>query len=195
MSIVYLISVDELMERTTIDKNVETKIIESSIFDAQEIDLQNVLGTRLLNKLKTDIIAGTITGVYKTLLDDYIYNYLIKTSERRALLFMWIKFRNKGLMQQNSENSNPVDFETFNKVRSELLNDIEFYENKLKAYLLDEQSNLPEFANWNSDNKWSNSKPDQNDSYFSGIHLEPNRFCRGSAELDYLQSIQNKYIV
>lgn len=195
VNMVFFLSSDVLKERTTIDLNVEDKILDNSILDAQEIDLQNVIGTRLYNRLKTDVMNNSVTGTYKTLLDDYIFYFLLKYAQRRALLYMWVKFRNKGLMQQNSENSQPVDLSIFDKVRGEILNDCEFYSNRLKLFLMDYQDSLIEYRDWNNDNKLSNMNPDINNSYFSGLHLEPANTYRNTWMSDFEQSKNNGSII
>ena len=171
MANTYWLSVNTLKEESTLDSNIEDKLIKSSIIDGQEIDIQSILGTRLFNKISTDIDGATVSGVYKTLLDNYITPALIKFSERRALLYIWIKIRNKSVISEGSEYGNTVDMEMFNMVRRDLLDSAEYFSNRLKLYLIEEVDNYPEYKNWNSDTKCYNVKPNKNDSFFCGIQL------------------------
>lgn len=168
---VYMMSVNDLKEYSTIDYSVEDKLLENSIYDAQKIDVQAILGTRLYKALETKIISGSISGetAYKTLLDDYVFDVLMKSAQTRALLFVFAKIRNKGIMEQNSDNSNPVDITILNKMRDELQNDFEYFSNKLKQYLCEVE--LPEYKNYNPDSLDYFETPNKQDSYFTGIYL------------------------
>lgn len=171
---VYFLSVNDLKSYTTINYDVEDKLLENSIYDAQKIDIQAILGTRLYKALETKIISGSISGetYYKELLDDYIFEALLKSAQMRALLFVYAKIRNKGIMEQNSDNSNPVDITILNKMRDEIQNDFEYFSNKLKLYLIEYQdSRFPEYKNYNPDSLDYYERPNKQDSYFCGVYL------------------------
>jgi hypothetical protein len=169
-------SVDDLKSYSTIDYSVEDKLLENSIYDAQQIDIQSIIGTRLYKKLETDIIAGTLATEYQTLMDDYIFEALLKSSQSRALMFIYAKIRNKGVMEQNSDNSETVDITILNKMRAEIQNDFEYFSNKLKEFLCEYKDTLyPEYKDYDPDNLKYYTKPDKSDSYFSGIYLDDGR--------------------
>jgi len=169
-----MMSVNDLKEYSTIDYSVEDKLLENSIYDAQKIDLQAIIGTRLYKALETKIISGSISGEtsYKTLLDDYIFDVILKASQSRALMFIFAKIRNKGIIEQNSDNSNPVDITILNKMRDEIQNDFEYFSNKLKDYLCDYVDTYPEYKDYNPDGLSSYDTPNKTNSYFTGIYLE-----------------------
>jgi len=171
---VYFMSVDDLKSYSTIDYSVEDKLLENSIYDAQKIDVQAILGTRLYKALETKIISGSISGetIYKTLLDDYIFDVLLKSAQSRALMFIYAKIRNKGIQEQNSDNSNPVDITILNKMRDEIQNDCEYFSNKLKLYLNDQKENIIEFKDYNPDSLDYYDTPNKSNSFFTGIYLE-----------------------
>jgi len=166
-----MMSVNDLKEYSTIDYSVEDKLLENSIYDAQKIDVQAILGTRLYKALETKIISGSISGetAYKTLLDDYIFDVLMKSAQMRGLLYVFAKIRNKGIMEQSSDNSNPVDITILNKMRDEIQNDFEYFSNKLKQYLCEVE--LPEYKDYNPDSLDYYDTPNKTDSYFTGIYL------------------------
>jgi hypothetical protein len=166
---VYFMSTDDLKSYTTIDYNVEDKLLEISIYDAQQIDIQAQIGTRLYKALETQIIADTLAGDYKILLDDYIFNVLLKSAQKRALMFVYAKIRNKGVQIQDSDNSTPVDITILNKMRDEISNDFEYFSNKLKQFLC--ESDIPEYDTYNPDSLSYYTVPDKDDSYFSGLYL------------------------
>jgi hypothetical protein len=64
-----------LKERSSLHENVDDKLIYPEIKAAQDMYIMPLLGSTLMNKLQTDIAAGTLSGNYKLLM----YNYLIDT--------------------------------------------------------------------------------------------------------------------
>lgn len=169
------ISVDDLKKNTPIDMNVEDSILEMSILDSQNIDIQDILGTTLYTSIVSLVTSGDISSEdysdYKNLLDDFIWPLQIKFSLYRSVMPMRVSFRNKGLMENNSDNSAPVDKEFVTYVENKIRNDVEFYSNKLKGYLCwffdkypDEKCNTP-------DNRADYTEPNRKDSYYPGIYL------------------------
>jgi len=137
-----LLSVNDLKNNTPIDLNVD----DNTISDVENAD-------------------------YKTLIDDWVWPLQIKFALYRAIMPMRVSFRNKGLMENTSENSTPVDKEFVTFIEHRVKNDIEFYSNKLKGYLCwffeqypDDKCDKPDFRN-------DYTEPNQKDSYNSGIYL------------------------
>jgi len=176
MAKVYFISTNYLKEQTTIDANIEDKMLNQSIMDAQNIDIQAILGTRLYKTLQVKITGSTISGIYKTLLDDYIENALIKFAERRSLIYLYTKIKNSSVVTQNDAGSNPVEIQILNKLRGEISDDAEFYSNKLKLYLEQNKSSIPEYQTPNPDALDHYMNPNKQDSFFAGLHLNTGNY-------------------
>jgi hypothetical protein len=71
--------------------------------------IQNYLGTDLYNKISADIIAGTLSGDYLNLVQDYIQPMLIHFAMVDYLPFASYELRNGGLFRHRSENAdNPT---------------------------------------------------------------------------------------
>ena len=88
-----------------IDDNVGAKTIAISIADAQDMFIEPLLGTRLTNKLTDDIVANTLTGNYKILLEDYVAPALVRFAEYQLIPSNHYRIRNKGLTTKQSESS------------------------------------------------------------------------------------------
>ncbi len=174
---VYFLSVDDLKSYTTVNYAVDDKLLENSIIDAQLIDIEPIIGTRLYKKLEQMITGSTVSGYYKILLDDYIWNTLIKASEKRSLVWVYAKIRNKGIQNQESDNSVSVEITIVNKLEMKLGQDFEFFSNKLKSYLTENVNNFPEYKNYNPESLDYYIKPDKSDSFFSGIYLGDENDC------------------
>jgi hypothetical protein len=167
---IYFTTVQNIKDKTTIDDSVDDKLILNSIYDSQRIDIEPILGTKLYKKIETDI-QNNITGVYKILLDDYIMPTLIKAVERRSVIYIYMKIRPKGIINQDDITGHNVDTQMFNKLRHEILDDFEYYSNRLKSFLI--YSDIEEY-NGNTEDEL---KPNKNNAYFSGIHLGIKKNC------------------
>jgi len=66
MANVLLISRNDITRYTALNGNVDQDKFLQFIYIAQQIHILNFLGTDLLEKLKSDIAAGSLTGNYQT---------------------------------------------------------------------------------------------------------------------------------
>jgi hypothetical protein len=68
MATALLITRDDLVRFTAVNGNVDTDKFIQFVKIAQDIHIQNYLGTKLLQKIQADIIAGTLAGNYESCL-------------------------------------------------------------------------------------------------------------------------------
>ena len=71
-----------LLSNTALNGSVDQDLIRPILIMQQDKQILPFLGTDLYNKLKNDIIAGTVSGVYQTLLEDYIQPAWIVTGKQ-----------------------------------------------------------------------------------------------------------------
>jgi hypothetical protein len=117
MAKVLFIKRDDLVRNSVISGNVDSDKFLQFIEIAQEIHIQNYLGTKLYDKLREDIIADTLPVAYATLLDDYIQPMLIHWAMVEYLPHAAYTIGNGGAYKHTAENSiamekNEVDFLT-----------------------------------------------------------------------------------
>ena len=110
-----LISRTDLVKFTAVNGNVDTDKFIQFIKIAQDVHIQTMLGTDLLNRIKSDIIADTLANPYLALLTEYIKPMLIHWAMVEYLPFAAYTIANKGVYKHSSENSenvekNEVDF-------------------------------------------------------------------------------------
>lgn len=147
MTTVQLISEAKIREFTDMNNNVDSKLISNAIREAQDIELQRLLGTLLYNKILSDVQSNTLTGAYKTLVDDWIQNFLLYATYYITLEYIYMRPRNNGLLTpQGGENSESVDRQMFNVKRQSVQNKREFYAEKLTDYLIENQNSYPEIS-------------------------------------------------
>lgn len=100
---VYLISEDTLKTETILNDNVSAEYFSSAIETAQEIYLQQLIGTSLLNDLCEKVRDDKLTADDKELLDDYITPFLKFKVLCEVTLPIAFKYRNAGVVQTNNE--------------------------------------------------------------------------------------------
>jgi hypothetical protein len=167
MNKVKFISVKYFKSNTTVQGNVDDDIILPFIYRAQDIDLQQVLGTTFYNRLKEAVINNDLNADEENLLRTYIQPMLVDYSLYYLIPHISYKFTNKAVSQQNSEFSNPSDLSDIKYIRQSVLDMAEFYKTRLVKYLCD-YSNL--FAEYNNpDDKENLSKSGK--SYFNGLYI------------------------
>ena len=132
---VYFISPDDVKKNSTFDVNVEDKLLLSNIIDSMEIDLYSILGTKLYEKIYTDVETSSLSGNYKILMDDFITPLLIKTVQLRSLPDIWIKIREKGVLLKEDEGNSSVSIKLLNKLEDKIKSDYSVYQNRLTDYL------------------------------------------------------------
>jgi hypothetical protein len=147
MTTVQLISEAKIREFTDMNNNVDSKLISNAIREAQDIDLQRLLGTLLYNKILSDVQSNTLAGAYKTLVDDWIQNFLLYATYYNTLEYIYMRPRNNGLLTPTGgENSESVDRAMYNVKRQSVMNKREFYAEKLTDYLIENQNSYPEIS-------------------------------------------------
>lgn len=174
---IYFLTVQRLKEKTPVNFNVEPQLITMSIDDAQEINIQQAVGTVLYKKLETLIENGNITEAgnskYKTLLDDLIEPALIRWVLVEVIQFIHLKIQNKTIAKENSDNSVPADMKELYSLRGSIKNKAEFYTERLINFLVANSSDYPEYSA-NSD--CDEMKPSKS-QYSSGIVLGSGSKC------------------
>jgi hypothetical protein len=109
MATALLITRDDLVRFTATNGNVDTDKFIQFIKIAQDTHIQNFLGTKLLEKIQSDIVAGTLTGNYESLVENLVKPMLIHWAMVEFLPFAAYTIANKGVYKHSSENSEKVE--------------------------------------------------------------------------------------
>jgi hypothetical protein len=142
-----ILSWTKLKQYTDLNDSVDPDLLKNAVREAQDIDLQRIIGTLLYQKLLSDIDASTLTGYYKTLVDDYVQDFLLYAAYRYALQNIYIRPRNNGLLQPTGgDNSQVVDRQVFEMKRQAGVNKMEYYADRLSRYITEEEANFPELT-------------------------------------------------
>jgi len=157
------ISTNDIVKYTMLNGNVDPDTYTQFIFQAQQIHIQNYLGTKLYNKINDGIVAGTLTQPYLDLLKDYIKFMVIWYAMVEFLPYASIKISEKGVFKHNSENSTTVDKIEIDSLVANARDTAQSYTNRFIDFMSFNQVLFPEY-NTNSN---SDVYPDK-DANFSG---------------------------
>jgi hypothetical protein len=142
-----LLSEARLKAFTDLNDYVDPELLKSAIREAQIIHLTRVLGTRLYNKIMTDVDNNTLTQKYRDLIDNYILDYLLYATYFVALEYIWLRPRNNGLLQPNGgDNANSVDMVIYDKKRTSVESKMEYFAERLVDHLTFNTQNYPEYT-------------------------------------------------
>lgn len=157
---------EDITKFTALNGNVDPDKFIPFVKVAQDIHIQNYLGTDLFNKINNDIVAGTISGVYLTLLTTYIKPMVIHWAMVEYLPWASYSVANKGLYKHGSENAENVAKEEVDFLIEKERDIAQHYTERFVKYMCNNSSTFPEY-NSNSNGDMS---PDQN-SFHTGWYL------------------------
>jgi hypothetical protein len=167
MAYVLFISEEKLKDSTAINLNVDVNLLLPYVRQAQKLYVETKLGTKLTQKLKDEIVAGTLAGVYKTLVDEYIGDMLPNWAFYHAIPFLRFKIENGNIYSKTSETGTALSTEEAQHLREEVRNTAEYYTERMIEYVTNNTSSFPEY----STNSGADVTPDRN-AYYNGMNLE-----------------------
>lgn len=173
LNITYIIDEATIKDLTTIDSNVDVKLLEKAIRNAQDIQIQTALGTALYRKILSDIDANTLAGDYLTLTDQYVSPALVEWVNFYAKPHLLYKLRNKSIDTQGGDSSSPISEGEMRQLREEDKNLAEWYTQRLKDYLCENHELFPEL---DQNNTADMIQPDK-DNYTTNIFLGDEKTC------------------
>ena len=174
MSTVLLISQTKLKAFTTIHQNTDEALLTSGVFMAQELGLQNLLGTKgydyYTNLVKSvQLSGGSMSQADKIMLDEYIAPYLIHRAYFEVIPEIWSRKMNKGIQVGASEQGNAIDIKGMSYLRDIELGRYNFYAQRMMDRLQAFPSDYPWYYSYTDKDGMPNSKQ----NYFGGIFFTP----------------------
>lgn len=171
MSYTLFISESRLKRLTAVHANVEPDELIPFVLQAQDIYIQELLGTKFYNNLKLRVISGTTTGPETILLNNYIAPTLANYAVYMALPSMNYKMKNKSVLNPSAEEAQNVDLSELKYLRESVKNTAEFYRERTREYLIDNENDYPDYVNFGIDGM----APNKMNTYSSGIVI-PTRY-------------------
>lgn len=135
---------------------------------AQDTEVQNYLGTKLLEKIQDLIIAGTINdpanAAYKTLLETYVKPMTIYWALVCYMPFAAYTVANGGVYKHTSESSITVDKDEVDYLVEKYRDIAQFYTNNFIDFMVYNQNTYPEY----NANTQDDTYPDTSNADFGG---------------------------
>ena len=144
---------NDLVKYTAVNGNVDTDKFIQFVKIAQDIHIQNYLGSDLFNKISDDIIASNLTGDYLTLVNDYVKPMVIHWAMVEYLPFAAYTVSNKGVYKHSSENSENVSKDEVDFLIEKERNTAQYYTERFISYItFNASTKFPEYyTNSNED--------------------------------------------
>jgi hypothetical protein len=154
---------NDIVKFTALNGNVDVDKFIQFVKIAQDIHIQNYLGSKLFQKLQADIVANTLTGNYQTLVTTYVKPMLIHWGMVEYLPFAAYTIANKGVYKHSSENSENVDKNEVDYLLEKERNIAQNYTQRFIDYMAFNQNLFPEYRS----NKNNDIFPDSMNNYTS----------------------------
>lgn len=171
---VLMISTQFLKNNTVINENVDDELLEPFIVTAQNIRIERVLGSDLFNNIVSNIENNAVSGINKTILDNYLQPALTQWTLYEALPYILFKLTNKSISKKDSENSVSADLSEMQYLRKNVRDVAEYLDQRFIEFLEEEwnNGNLPLYRGGNSN--LDDIRPTTS-TYFNGMYLGDGR--------------------
>lgn len=156
-----LVTRNDIVKFTALNGNVDTDNFIQWVKVAQDIHIQNYLGTDLIERIKTDIINEDLSGDYLNLVVTYVKPMLIHFAMMEYLPFAAYTIANKGVYKHSSENSTNVEKNEIDYLVEKERSIAQHYTERFIDYMSFNQSLFPEY----NSNSNGNMYPDTQNNY------------------------------
>ena len=149
MATTLFINRTDLIRNSIMDGNVDTDKFIQFIKIAQEIDVQQIMGTKMYDGLSTAIpnIDLAANARWKTVLDDYIVPMLIWYAQSNYMPFAAYQIKNGGVFKHTSENAQSVDKNEIDFLVEKARTNAEWYSRRFIDFMSFNQTTYPEYTN------------------------------------------------
>jgi hypothetical protein len=136
MATVLFINRTNLVRNSILDGNVDTDKFIQFVKIAQQIDIQQIIGTKMYDGL-----------TWKTILDDYIVPMLIWYAQSNYYPFAAYQISNGGVYKHTSENSVSVDKNEVDFLVEKARTNADWYSRRFIDFMSFNQATYPEYTN------------------------------------------------
>lgn len=140
-----LISEDTLKGESIISDNVDMKILVPTIELVQDIYLQPIIGTKLLDGLKQRIYSDTLSSDDKLLLEMYIEKVIVYGVLSEGSTPLVYKYMNKSIAKSTSDTTENATLEEVRYLFKKYADRMQWYLTRLDDFLCAYVNSYPEF--------------------------------------------------
>lgn len=139
-----LINRDTLMTLTSLNGNIDSDKVLPFIKVSQDTQIEPILGSKLMDKLKELVDNNNVTGDYQILLEQYVAPCLAHYTVSEFIPFIQYEIANGGVFQHQSENSATPSRQDGSRLADNELNQAQHYGKRLIDYLCANTGKFPE---------------------------------------------------
>ena len=162
------ITTEDIKRYSVLSGNVDPDKFIYMVEISQDTEVQNYLGTKLLEKLQDLILAGTIglpaNAAYKTLLETYVKPMTIYWALVCYMPFAAYSVGAKGVFKGSSETAETVDKDEVDYLVEKYRDIAQFYTNNFIDFMVYNQATYPEYNSNTNDDIY----PDTSNADFGG---------------------------
>ena len=163
MATALLITRDDIVRFTNVNGYVDVDKFFLFCLISQDIHIQSMLGTKLLEKIQADIIAGTLADPYLNLLTKYVKPVQIHFAMVEYLPYAAYTVANKGVYKHGAENSETVSKEEVDFMIEKQRQTAMHYKERFVDFICNNSASFPEYNANDGEDMFPN-----NDTNFTG---------------------------
>ena len=165
---VLLVSEQRMKQWTSLDNNIRIDVLTPSILNAQEVYIQDSLGTKFFDRLKEGVRNNDLTADESMFLRDYVGPALMQYALYLLLPNLKYKMVEKGILNGTSEETQPTTLQELQYLRETTMETAQFYDQRLRQFLIQNPNMFQQWLTWDN-----NGMPRNADTpYFSGLQTE-----------------------
>lgn len=139
------ISREDLIRYTPVSGNLDFDRVIQYIEIAQDIHVQGLLGGNLYTKLQNDVINGTLSGQYETLVKNHVKPLLCHYAFLEFLPFAQFTVGNKGVFKHTSESAETLNSSDISMMTETTRDTAQHYATRMVDYLCNYPTDFPEY--------------------------------------------------
>ena len=148
MKNILLISEDKVKTLTNLDDNIFGKWLLPAMREAQDVNLQSIIGSCLYNYILNLVDSGDIAleanELYKDLLDNQIQDFLLYQTIVNVIPLVNVKLANFGTTLSQGEHIQVLSQKDTDLLRVKYQSLADTYQKRLQDYLLTNKDSFPE---------------------------------------------------
>ncbi len=153
MNQINLISENYIKTHSPLMQNVDSQLIAMHISEAQNVNFRNLIGkglfNRIINEFTTEFIdSGTAVSTEIVDLVNESQNYLLYRTLANSLISLDAHLTNKGIVQQNSENTINSTAEQNGRIYAHYSNFATAFGKQIIEYIETNISDFPEYQQY-----------------------------------------------
>jgi len=174
MESVLLVSEQRMKQWTSLDQNIRIDVLTPSILNAQEIYIQDTLGTKFFNRLKEGVYLNDLTADEEMFLKDYVGPTLMQYALYLLLPNLKYKMVEKGILNGTSEETQPTSLQELQYLREATMENAQFYDKRMKEFLIQHPNMFQLWLTWTGNGMPKNLT----NAYFSGLQTDTRNYNR-----------------